>query len=100
MRVWVKLDCTNGILRLLTSEMQKGFAIISLAFEDDDIHITSLTEGVHKVNSKHYSGNAMDIVPPLHEPQRKLTKLITMLGKNYDVVNEQNHWHIEYDPKS
>lgn len=99
MRTWVKLDCTNGILRLLSNEMLKAFSMIVLAFEDDDIHITSLTEGIHKAGSRHYSGNAIDVLPPLHDKERKLAKLIATVGKNYDIVNEVNHWHIEYDPK-
>lgn len=81
-----------------------------------EVIVTVGEEGVHKTNSKHYSGNALDFrtkhlssyaSPPARVDmlQAIARKLKTSLGPDYDVVleniNELNeHLHVEYDPKS
>ena len=69
---------------------------------DSELTITSVFDGVHSVNSKHNSGNAFDIrtrhltadyVKSIADDIRK------SLTKDYDIVIESNHIHIEYDPK-
>lgn len=52
-------------------------------------------------NSLHYTGNAFDLRVWIYtEKQRKalLTQLRKKLGIDYDVVDEVDHLHIEYDP--
>lgn len=67
-----------------------------------EMTITSITEGKHSRGSLHYSGGAFDTrtrnIPPhlmdvIHED------LKSALGKEFDVVNEINHFHIEFQPK-
>ncbi len=64
--------------------------------------VTSLEDSTHGVNSLHYSGNAADI-RTRHVPVAQLPSLHRALkdalGKDYDVVLEKDHIHIEYDPK-
>ena len=68
-----------------------------------DAIITSAREGNHSRNSRHYSGQAIDLrtrdlTPDKIEKVR--VKLQNSLGKDYDVVKEETHIHVEYDPKN
>ena len=63
--------------------------------------ITSGTDGSHKKNSLHYTGDALDLrISNLTTEQRGklLAGLLTRLGDNYDVILEPDHIHVEYDP--
>lgn len=65
--------------------------------------ITSLTDGVHKDHSLHYSGLAMDLrvrnLPP-SSWERARDALHAALGPYYDVLLEPvpPHIHVEFDP--
>src|SRR6185436_13622014 len=64
--------------------------------------VTSGTDGHHGEHSKHYSAEALDlrirhIEPNLHQTVVKLLK--ETLGKDFDVVLEIDHVHVEFDPK-
>lgn len=67
--------------------------------------MTSLGDGQHGPRSKHYSEpcDAVD-VRTRHVPVSELPALVRdiqcSLGKDYDVVLEETHLHIEYDVKS
>lgn len=62
--------------------------------------ITSAKDGIHMKNSKHYSGEAIDIRKlDMKNVNVVVEKIKEYLGKNYDVINEKTHIHIEYDPK-
>ncbi len=59
--------------------------------------ITSTFEGSHSPGSLHYSNDAIDL--------RRVTesilikdKLVVFLGDKFDVILEDTHIHIEYDP--
>jgi len=75
-----------------------GIETIILSRDSEEMVITSTYEGDHGAGSLHYANMAVDI--------RKLKKVVyaaadikQWLGKDYDVVVEGNHYHIEYDPK-
>lgn len=63
--------------------------------------ITSCTDGKHMKGSKHYSGNAIDI-RIRHLTQKEIDSLIRRFklwyDKDYDIVLEKDHIHVEYDP--
>lgn len=63
--------------------------------------ITSCTDGKHMKGSKHYSGNAIDI-RICHLTQKEIDSLIRRFklwyDKDYDIVLEKDHIHVEYDP--
>src|SRR5574342_91634 len=65
--------------------------------------ITAARDGVHKANSLHYVGRAIDIrtrdLPPLSRPEFHFD-IQTALGSDYDVVLETKspHVHVEFDP--
>lgn len=65
--------------------------------------VTSILDGKHKKGSKHYTGNAFDLRIYIYTKEQ-LNDLIdllkTTLGPNYDVVLENDHIHIEFDPKN
>lgn len=70
--------------------------------EDYEMTITSANDGNHIKGSKHYSDEAIDIRTRDMEDYKKLitvSEIKRLLGKDYDVVFEMTHIHIEYDPK-
>ena len=63
--------------------------------------ITSVVDGVHSKKSLHYQGLAFDTrIWYFSEEVLKevYTCLSIALGKDFDVVLESDHFHIEYDP--
>ena len=63
--------------------------------------VTSTTGGVHSANSLHYSGNAIDLrVWDFTDTERAdwAQRLRDALGNDYDVIDEGDHIHVEYDP--
>lgn len=68
---------------------------------DRDALITSARDGEHKTDSLHYSGKAIDLRTRDMDTgiARKVTRDIqNELGRDYDVILEHNHIHLEYDP--
>lgn len=63
--------------------------------------ITSLNDGQHMTTSFHYRGLAADLriwnLPPI-DPKDVRLRIAEILGKDYDVVLEKDHIHVEYDP--
>jgi uncharacterized protein YcbK (DUF882 family) len=60
--------------------------------------ITSAKDGVHMPKSKHYRGEAIDIRTRDMKKPKLVRKVIQIgLGKDYDVIFEGDHIHIEWD---
>jgi len=64
-----------------------------------ELVITSTYEGNHSPSSLHYANLAIDIRVPKKDRAKIYEKIRNTLSKDYDVVNEETHIHIEYDPK-
>jgi RHS repeat-associated protein len=67
-----------------------------------DAVVTYGQNGRHKPGSLHYTGNAIDLrTRDLSRADlSSITSLLQgYLGDNFDVLNEGDHIHIEYDPK-
>jgi len=65
-----------------------------------DLVITSCTEGVHMIGSKHGEGLAFDcrLLPGwLRGGSEALRSALNILG--FDVVLEKDHVHVEFDQK-
>ena len=63
--------------------------------------ITAGRDGDHRANSKHYTGEAIDLrTSNLKQKQIDIIEnaLQTAIGSSYDVLCEDNHIHVEYDP--
>ena len=67
----------------------------------EGITITSALDGEHMLGSKHYIGQAIDVRTfNWGEGQKQeLRECLRGLGRDYDVVQEHDHLHIEFDPK-
>jgi hypothetical protein len=89
----------NGI----QPEIIMAMLITEQVFKDAGrtLTITSITDGKHSRNSLHYAGLAFDVrtwnmtVDQKHEIARKIADA---LGDEFDVVVEDTHIHIEFDP--
>ena len=67
-----------------------------------EVVITSLMDGKHMKNSKHYIGEAVDLRTYFFSKNTVLAVAADLqkeLGSNYDVLVEEDHIHIEYDPE-
>ena len=69
-----------------------------------DATVTSLQDGKHMKGSRHAAGFAFDLrtknlaAPQVAAVEKALKEELEPLG--FDVVNEGDHIHIEYDPKA
>jgi len=63
-----------------------------------DCTITSTTDGKHMKKSLHYKGLAIDLRTwHLNDVESIAAKLRDALGKDFDVVVESDHIHVELD---
>lgn len=62
----------------------------------EDIYITHGQDGRHGNGTRHYQGDAVDILP-LKKTKIEIYKARFM--GTHDILDERSHWHIEYDPK-
>lgn len=64
--------------------------------------VTSTYEGSHSPGSLHYQNRAIDIRSKgiaVHDLNNILTELKMHLGeRDYDIIKESSHIHIEFDP--
>lgn len=97
----VKAYCKKGTVRRETWwAIEQAYKVYKKIGKD--FVITSLCDGRHSKNSLHYFGNAFDIrTRHLSEEEKQdvVVLLAKMLGKDYDVVLESDHIHVEFDPK-
>lgn len=67
-----------------------------------NLTVTSARDGKHKVNSLHYSGQALDF--RTYDVEKSKMQLIysalhfSLSNRGYDVILESDHLHIEFDP--
>lgn len=68
-----------------------------------DCMITSGVNGEHSRGSEHYKGDALDFRTRhmrAGDAARLTEEVRIALGKDFDVVLERTHLHVEYDPKT
>lgn len=67
-----------------------------------ELTITSLLDGKHSPNSLHYRGFAFDArtrdIEQAKRPELR-DAVSEALGNEFDVVLEETHLHVEFDPK-
>ena len=92
-RVWIK----QGVMGRLCPDAQNGFGRVAALYFNKwlDFFVTSIREGTHSPGSLHYLGRAFDFEGQ-GVPKEEIKKA---LGKDWDVVIEPNHYHVELDPK-
>jgi len=69
-----------------------------------ELVITPGTDGTHSEKSKHYAGSALDFrvwnLPNYEVEAPQLAKqLQDKLGRDFLVLFEQDHFHIQYEPR-
>lgn len=66
-----------------------------------ELVITSAHDGKHMDGSLHYKGRAIDIRTWAIKGREMevIAKLKAKLGRDYDIVVESDHIHLEHDPK-
>ncbi len=101
MTVWLK----QGVCGDPKREIRRAIGIVArwALTRDEDVFIHSIRDGVHIAGSLHYDGYAFDFS---HKRSRGLAPVPTAyrelkedLGPGYDVVVEETHVHVEWDPK-
>lgn len=66
---------------------------------EDNLTITSGTDGTHSTGSLHYSGAAVDLrIKDIRKVASKAARLRNRVGRDFDVVLESTHIHIEFQP--
>lgn len=77
-------------------------------FGANELVVTSLNDGNHRVGSFHFRGEAADLrtknIPTSHDKRNARDLLSGHLGRDWDVILEDlggvnEHVHLEYDPK-
>jgi hypothetical protein len=82
----------------LSPQMEIAVQVVNGVFAEANLDcvITSACDSVHGKHSHHYKGHAVDfrmpIVPSIVE------KIAEALGPQFQVINETNHIHVEFDP--
>lgn len=91
--IWYK----QGAVGDLSVPMRKALGRIAKMAQanGEDVFVTSIRDSNHSLGSLHYDGNAVDIRPLNKTP---ISDIRIKLGIDFDIVDEHNHWHIEFDP--
>ena len=87
----------------LKPELLIAIMVADSVFLPDELVLTSVTEGRHSSGSAHYTGMAFDArIRDVGESRAKqiARSIGKHLGGDYDVVLEETHLHVEFDPKS
>ncbi len=87
----------------LKPELVMGFIIADGIYKDlgKELVITAVVDGKHKTGSFHYVGLAGDLRTRFFADngEEAARRLRESLGKQWDVVLEENHIHMEFNPK-
>lgn len=95
----------NKLKRLqLSDEMVQAMEIadvLSKKISGQEAVVTSVLDGVHSKNSLHYVGKAFDLRIWIYTEEQihlMVENLKSNLGSDYDIILEEDHIHVEYDP--
>lgn len=88
----------------LTTEMLLGLIIAMGVYRkyESELTVTSALDGKHSHTSLHYSGNAVDLrTRDLPEGMAEVIvkEIKEDVGIDYDVILEDDHIHLEYQPR-
>jgi len=85
----------------LKRNARRGLAGVDEALKEWNVEtvVTSTFEGNHGAGSLHYADQAFDVGLPERDKDLIIGHLKRKLGSLFDVVLEDDHIHVEYDPK-
>ena len=85
----------------LERNTRRSLPVVEKVLETDgeELIVTETYGGVHGAGSLHYANQAYDIRLPQHDPIGRRADMKKSLGSAFDVIGEDDHIHIEYDPK-
>jgi len=85
----------------LNRNIRRALSVVDAVFLDHNQEpiLTSTYEGNHSAGSLHYANDAFDLRLPDDNRLDIVTRIRERLGKDFDVIIEYDHIHIEYDPK-
>jgi len=91
----------------ISTEILIGLQVLAGVFWKHGIPtlITSCRDGEHMEGSKHYLGDAVDVRLPSRFSSTEHIDIVLLnegrvaLGDQYDLVLEEDHLHLEFDPK-
>lgn len=93
-------QCPKGVGKPILYAM---YLIADIMERTGEYTITSILDGKHGPNSLHYKGLAFDLrtrhLKDLPNVNMIARQIRDELGRNYDVVVESDHIHVEYDKK-
>lgn len=101
----IKMGCGGVDLSSLHPKMWDVIRWVSALADPEEIVITSTWEGTHCNHSCHYRKQALDFRLlqsgkfQYWWSETKYERLRKLLGKDFDIVVESDHLHVEYDPK-
>lgn len=77
---------------------RKGLGKVARFYAEhgEDFYVTSIMEGTHGAGSLHYASMAFDF---RRGKCFSIQAIRLVLGTDWDVIDEGNHIHAEYDPK-
>ena len=98
MTVWIRIDVAGDLQPVAAKARGKVAAIYES--HGEDLFVSSQREGKHGIVTLHHDGWAFDVYPPKENwRDRVKTDIKASLGPQFDVLDEGNHIHVEYDPK-
>lgn len=91
-------------IRGLQPEMMIALMVANDLYKanNQELVVTSGTEGIHKRNSRHYIGYAVDLRHRYYSNEMKafiVKELQSKLGEDFLVLLERTHIHVSYKPK-
>ncbi len=96
-------ELKDGVRIFMTPAVSTIIGAVDDVLHEYNLHaiITSGNEGRHSMESKHQYNGAIDfrIWNWPAEYKELVEKIREKLGKDFDVVMEPDHLHVEYDPK-
>ncbi len=85
----------------LSREVRRGLGIVERVYTEN-CEVTILTKTfkrIDEVRSSDYGHDVFTVRLPVKFPDKIIGMVRYALGHEYNVVEEQDHVHVEYDPK-
>lgn len=100
----MKLKSDNVELKDLAPQLALAVVVANEVYNgyDTELVITSANDSYHSSTSLHFSGNAVDLrtfTLPQGKAQEVRDQIASKLNVDFDVILEDDHIHLEYQPK-